>query len=965
MTTQDQTKYLQLRVRRPASAWPVLRLVSVGLSIALCILLLRRPHTGLTIFWSFVVPILPLVFLVAPGLWRNVCPMAAINQAPRVLGLTRAIRLPDWLERHSFGLASLLFFGIAGSRLVGLNDSSQALTIVLVTALVLPLLGGLVYRGKSGWCGSLCPLRAIQSVYAQAPVAHVENSHCRPCVGCMSNCPDLKPDTHFADSLHEENEERGHYRRLFAGALPGFVLAFSTAPDAPGLGPLAVRLGLFMLASVGLFVVVEALVRVRVERVTALFAAMAFGSFYWFNVPMVARGLDQLFGVSVPSWAIWEGRGAMILLATGWLAYSARQARVAAGAEDDETAEIPLPMATVEVAEDDETGEESLDDDGMLETVQVAARRRPMAGDPPVPVPDRRSRSRRMRHPEVTFVPGGRRLEVERGTTLLEAAQKAGLKLEKGCGIGICGCDPIYVFSGMESLSPPAEEERATIERLGLPEHTRMACSARVLSDTVVSLQADVGGELEPAVAGAPAEAQNGDAPDQERAPAVAVPSSVERIVILGNGIAGVTAADHLRRHHSDCHIDLVTDEAHPFYNRTSVSRLIGSRSAMKRMYLLPDSWYDERRITSWLNTRAVKIDRHAQKVELGTGESLAYDRLILATGSRPLLPPISGFGIEGTFSLRRADDAILIRSFVQEHDALRAVVAGGGVLGLEAADILRQLGLKVTVVELADRLAAVQLDRRGAELLQEHVEDAGIEVVLGTQVEAVTGAGRMSSVELDDGSERKADLLIVCAGVTPNADLARDAELHVRRGVVVDDRMRTSDPAIFAAGDVAEHNGRVYGLWPAAVEQAEVAAINSLGGSVTYRGSTVPTRLKLTGVDVVSIGEPIVDGPGADEIALEDPVRGRYRKLAVLDHEIVGAVLLDHPAEATAVTAAIKDRRDISGDVDLLRTGDWDVLNESAFEQAVVAPLSRHDNGNGRAGGELRKAGSPKRAAG
>ena len=663
------------------------------------------------------------------------------------------------------------------------------------------------------------------------------------------------------------------------------------------------------------------------------------------------------------------------MISIGWLARIVRRERRAATGS---APVLPLPMAASRAAASVTPqplpvhlpvlgGESS--GTGAKDHGAPHPRAQPVAGDPPVEVPDRRAKGRAMRHPEVTLMPEGRRIEVAPGTSLLEVARADGLEIQAGCGMGLCGCDPVSVPSGMESLSPAGEDELGTIARLGLPDHTRMACCARVLGDVVVSLEPLLAARSAAGVGGAdgsvlpdgsvmPAEAaaidENGAASTAAVAAArlkesTVMADAVRRVVILGNGIAGVTAADHIRRHHSDCEIDLVTEERHPFYNRTGVSRLISSRSGMHRMYLLPEAWYEERRITSWLNTKATSIDAEARLVRLGTGESLSYDRLILATGSSPLLPPIEGLGLEGSFALRTADDGMAIRAYVQREECRSAVVVGGGVLALEAADMLSQLGLAVTVVERASRLAPTQIDARGGRALLEQIKRREIDVLLGTSVDSLEGEGRVTGVKLDDGSTRGADLVIVCAGVSPRAELAREAGLEVNSGVVIDDLMRTSDPAIYAAGDVVEHSGRTYGLWPSAVEQGEAAAINALGARRVYSGSIVPTHLKMTGVDLTSIGPPQAQSDAEIEIVPEGTGGGSYRKLVISEGAIIGAILLGRPRDAAPILAAIREQRDVRGHLAALRRGEWDVLSELHFEQAVVAPLARHrQNGNG-----------------
>ena len=221
---------------------------------------------------------------------------------------------------------------------------------------------------------------------------------------------------------------------------------------------------------------------------------------------------------------------------------------------------------------------------------------------------------------------------------------------------------------------------------------------------------------------------------------------------MIGNGIAGVTAVDHLRRRHPVTQIDLIAEEPHHLYNRMGIARLVYGKSAMQGLYLNPDSWYGEREIEVWLNTRALHIDRVNRDVQLGTGEKLPYDKLILAMGSRAFVPPIEGFGLAGTGVLRKADDAIRVRAFAQRHGAKQAAVAGGGLLGLEAAYALHQLGMRATVLERSDRLLKRQLDARSAELLQRYLEGLGLEIITSAETKAVSGHGRLDAVVLADG---------------------------------------------------------------------------------------------------------------------------------------------------------------------------------------------------------------------
>jgi NAD(P)H-nitrite reductase large subunit len=476
--------------------------------------------------------------------------------------------------------------------------------------------------------------------------------------------------------------------------------------------------------------------------------------------------------------------------------------------------------------------------------------------------------------------------------------------------MGICGADPVAIKDGMACTSPISDDEKATLERLGLAENTRMACCVRVTGPVTVALT-----------------------PDKPSAPRISkildfnYDKDIKTIVVVGNGIAGVTAADHLRRRHPGAKIDLIAEEPHHLYNRMGISRLVYGRSAMQGLYLNPDAWYDERAINTWLNTRALWIDRTNRQVALGTGEQLPYDRLILASGSRSFVPPIEGFGAPGTGVLRNAADAIALRAYAQKVGSRRGVVAGGGLLGLEAAYALHKLGLKTTVLERSDSLLARQLDQRGGELLRTYLEGLGLEILLESEVSSVDANGRLRGVDLADGRRIQAQILLVAAGISPNTELAKDAKLRINRGVIVDDRMRTEDPNIFAAGDVAEWEGELPGLWPTAVSQAEVAAENAVGGDRVYEGVIPVTILKVVGIELASIGR-IHAEPGDEAIVHEDAAAGRYRKLLIgADGKLAGAILLGPGNDVAAVRTAITRGFDVTPELPRLRQGRLDGL--------------------------------------
>lgn len=837
--------FLEMEARVPRRVWDAVRAGSFAVAVALGVLLVADPHEGLRAFWHVAIPCLPILFLVAPGLWRNVCPLATANQLPRRLGLQRAATAPALLQRYGYLAAVVALLVLVPLRKPLFERSGIATAVLLGGAIVAAFAGGVALKGKSGWCASLCPLLPVQRLYGQTPFAVVRNSHCAPCLGCTVNCYDFNPRVAQVADLGDE--QRAPLRKLFAGAFPGLVVAFFTTSAHASAGEFYVRTAVAALAGVGIVYAVDALLRPPPALLTAAGGAVALNLFYWWLLPKLGAS---------PALA-WTERAALALLTAWWLARTFRNERVVA-ASDSSGARVDARAAAV------------LSQGGGLAEVSV----------------------------------GEKRLAVAAGTSLLEVAERLELPLEPGCRMGVCGADPVCVLDGHDNLSPVGAAERATLERLGLADGTRMACCARVSGPVELTLDTHRGEHVGSSATGDP---------------------SVQSVVIVGNGIAGVTAAEHVRRLHGSCEIHLIGRERHHLYNRVAITRLIYGRTGMQGLYLLPESWYDENRITTWLNTHAVAIDPDARRVELATGESLPYDRLILTAGSSNFVPEIAGWSAEGTFVLRTAEDAMEIRAFLQRRRSRSAVVAGGGLLGLEAAYALVKYGAHATVVQRGDRLLPRQLDARGAQYLHAYLSGLGIEFAVDTEVESVSG-DPVDRVTLANGRTAACDLLLVCAGIVPTLELARDAGIAVGRGVVVDARMRTSSPSVFAAGDVAELDGQVWGLWPTAVEQGRVAATNALGGEEAFEPIPPLTMLKVSGVDLTSVGV-IEARDGDEEIVDEDPLESRYRKLVVHDGRLVGAILLGYGAESQAVATAVQEQRDVSGDLDRLRAGDWSTL--------------------------------------
>jgi NAD(P)H-nitrite reductase large subunit len=383
----------------------------------------------------------------------------------------------------------------------------------------------------------------------------------------------------------------------------------------------------------------------------------------------------------------------------------------------------------------------------------------------------------------------------------------------------------------------------------------------------------------------------------------------MKKAVIIGNGVAGVWAASILAGS-PEVSAEVLTDEEYLYYNRPHLLEYIAGRIDFERIFVYPEEWYAKRGIRMRLRESVLALDPDRKEVTLKGGK-MSYDKLILSTGSQPVLPPIKGTEKKGVFTLRSARDALSIRE--RALNGGRAVVIGGGLLGLEVAGALHALGLEVTVVEFLKRLLPRQTDEQAAQLLSSMMEKMGIRVIVGGEVESILGGDRMERIVLKDGTSLQADLSVISVGIRPRVDLATAASIKVDRGIVVDHHMQTSAPDIYACGDVAEMDGKIGGVIPVALDQAKVAALNILGEGVAYQSEYYSFTLRISGIRLASIGEVNPTGGDYEERRNIDLNRGIYTKLVFKDDIMVGAILLGDTSKIQTIQELIRRRQEIS----------------------------------------------------
>jgi nitrite reductase (NADH) large subunit len=402
----------------------------------------------------------------------------------------------------------------------------------------------------------------------------------------------------------------------------------------------------------------------------------------------------------------------------------------------------------------------------------------------------------------------------------------------------------------------------------------------------------------------------------------------MERLVVVGNGMAGIACVEQILRHSPRFQITVFGDETHVNYNRIQLSSVLAGEKTADDIVMNGLDWYIENGIDLRLGVKITSVDPLAKTVRGDDGSVTPYDKLLLATGSTPLIPSIAGSDKDGVYCFRNLDDTRALIGRVQP--GLRTVVIGGGLLGLEAARGLQLQGAEVTVVHLMNSLMERQLDPPGGQYLQQKIESMGIKILLGHNTTAILGNGRVQGISFVNGYRMETDLVVIAVGIRPNVELGRAAGLTINRGIVVNDYMETSDPSIFAVGECVEHRGIVYGLVAPLYQQGRVLAATITGNrGPRYEGSVPEARLKIMGIDVFSAGFVQDGGPECETVRYEDPSLGIYKKLVLRDGRLAGVIL-------------IGDLSDSNRYLDWLRTG----VDLSDRRRRLLSPDPAPDRG-------------------
>jgi NAD(P)H-nitrite reductase large subunit len=378
--------------------------------------------------------------------------------------------------------------------------------------------------------------------------------------------------------------------------------------------------------------------------------------------------------------------------------------------------------------------------------------------------------------------------------------------------------------------------------------------------------------------------------------------------LIIGNGVAGTTAAENIRKLDKAGKITVVTEESTPFYYRMRLPEFLSGDLTEEKLSAKKDQWYKDQGIDLKLNTRIQGANPEKRVVMTQSNQEIPYDRLLVATGSRSFIPPIKGADRKGVFALRTIQDARDIVAWAKNIQ--RVVLIGGGLLGLEAGNALRKAGKNLGVVEFFPRLLPRQLDVAGGGRLQTIMEGMGFYFRLGAKTQEIKGEDRVNGVLLEGGEVLPAEMVIISAGVRPALELAKALNLDHDKGVKVNEEMKTNQPGIYAAGDVAEFKGIPYGIWTAATEQGQIAGINMAGGDALYKGTVMANTLKVVGIDLASAGNIDVENKLESRVVTDQKV---YKKIVLDNDQIAGCIMLGDTKGFTKITKMMSEKQNVS----------------------------------------------------
>ncbi len=407
------------------------------------------------------------------------------------------------------------------------------------------------------------------------------------------------------------------------------------------------------------------------------------------------------------------------------------------------------------------------------------------------------------------------------------------------------------------------------------------------------------------------------------------------KYLIIGNSAAAIGAIEAIRKKDKKGKIILISDEPYPAYSRPLISYLLAGKVDEEKMFYRAQSFYGENEVEALLGEQVIRIFPSGKKVKLRNGKRISFTQLLIATGGKSIVPEVKGGNLKGIFTFTAWDDAKRIKAFIDKNKVKNTTVIGGGLIGLKAAEALIELGMKVTIVELADRVLSATFDREASAIIEAALKEVNCRLIARNTVEDIQGKkGKVNSILLRNKKGLPADLIIFAIGVAPNVAVVKDSGIKINRGILVNNRMRTNLPHIYAAGDVAEaydlllHARRPIPIWPNAYKQGSIAGYNMSGVDKEYRGSFAMNSVELCGIPTISVGITDPKQDGYEIIRESNPARRQYKKIVLKDNRIVGAIFINDIERAGIITGLIKDEVEVSSFKDHLMREDFGLIS-------------------------------------
>ncbi len=407
--------------------------------------------------------------------------------------------------------------------------------------------------------------------------------------------------------------------------------------------------------------------------------------------------------------------------------------------------------------------------------------------------------------------------------------------------------------------------------------------------------------------------------------------------VIVGNSVAAIAAVEAIRETDCDGSIIMVTKEGEMIYSRPMISYYLAGKVKLKNMRYREAGFYKQHNIQLLAEKKVVKVEPKKNTVKLGDGSLIGYGRLLITTGGEPVNPPIKGAAVKGVFNFTTLQDAESISRFIKANDVKSAVILGAGLIGLKAAEALLARKIKITIVELADRILATTFDKKASQIIDKALSKQGCRLELSDSIkQVISGKGKVTGVELLSGKKLAAELVVIAIGVRPNIEIVKGSGIKVKRGIVVDNAMQTNISNIYAAGDVAEAAGffggrkMVLAIWPDAYRQGRIAGAAMAGVKTRYQGGIVMNSVEIASVPTISVGVTVLDGSEDNVEVLEksDLKNSIYRKIVLKDDCLEGVILVGKIDRAGIYTGLIKDRVKTTSFKELLLNEDFGIIS-------------------------------------